>query len=74
MTEQKKGRPMSVYATKQFRAAVDNLPGVNRSGKIQGAVTRDIRVRELLTGETNIAILISKITEIYRYKKKPGCR
>ena len=66
MLEQKKGLPMSVYATKQFRAAVDNLPGANRSGKIQGAVARDIRVRELLTDETNVAILIAKITELYR--------
>ena len=66
MTKEPKNQSLTIYATTVFRRLVRELPGESDSARVQGAVARDQRVRELLADEDNVAILIAKLTEVYR--------
>ena len=61
-----KNQSLTIYASTVFRRLVRELPGESDSARVQGAVARDQRVRELLADEDNVAILIAKLTEVYR--------
>ena len=61
-----KNQSLTIYATPVFRRLVRELPGESDSARVQGAVARDQRVRELLADEDNVAILVAKLTEVYR--------